>query len=108
MATSKQLYDQIANATTRLAQRKAREMLLAQREATRNRQTARREEMRRRAQLGALVFAAGCEHLADGEIVSALLIYGEGHSSAEGRQQAKTRGDAHLAALEAGVVARKH
>lgn len=108
MGSSKQLYEQIAHATTRLAQLKARELVAAQREAARHRETARRNEALRRSQLGALVFAAGCEDLPDGEVVAALLIYREGHRDAEGRARARTQGDAHLAALAAGCVPRKH
>lgn len=108
MGSSKQLYDQIAHATTRLAQLKAREMVVAQREAARHRETARRNETLRRSELGALVFAAGCEALPDGELVAALLNYREGHRDAEGRSRARVMGDAHLAALAAGCVPRKH
>ncbi|TDK26218.1 hypothetical protein E2F46_06365 [Luteimonas aestuarii] len=108
MGNSTRLYDQINQATTRLAQLKARELMAAQREAARHRETARRNEALRRSQLGALVFAAGCEELPDGEIVAALLNYVAGHPDAEGRARARVRGDAHLAALAAGCVLRKH
>ncbi|MCD9125411.1 conjugal transfer protein TraD [Luteimonas fraxinea] len=108
MGSSKQLYDQIAQATTRLAQLKAKELMAAQREAARHRETARRNEALRKSQLGALVFAAGCEELPDGEIITALLNYVAGHPDREGRARARTAGDAHLAALAAGCLPRKH
>lgn len=108
MESGQHLYDQITHAATRLAQLKARELLMAQRQEARDREAARRKEAHRRSQLGALVFAAGCEDLPDGEVVAALLIYREGHRDAEGRARARVRGDAHLAALAAGCAPRKH
>jgi hypothetical protein len=108
MGSSQHLYDQITHATTRLAQLKARELLAAQRQEARERETTRRKEALRRSQLGALVFAAGCEDLPDGELVAALLIYREGHRDAEARARAQVQGDAHLAALAAGCTPRKH
>lgn len=108
MENGQHLYDRITHAATRLAQLKARELLMAQRQEARDREAARRKEAHRRNQLGALVFAAGCEELPDGEVVAALLIYREGHRDAEGRARARVQGDAHLAALAAGCAPRKH
>lgn len=108
MGNGQHLYDQITHATTRLAQLKARELLVAQRQEAREREAARRKDVLRRSQLGSLVFAAGCEDLPDGEVVAALLIYREGHRDAEGRARAQAQGDAHLAALAAGCIPRKH
>lgn len=108
MGSSKHLYDQIAKATTRLAQLKARELLVAQREAARHRVTAKRQEALRRNQLGALVFAAGCGDLPDGEVVAALLMYRDGHRDEEMRARARTQGDTHLAAIAAGCEPQMH
>jgi len=108
MGSTKHLYDQIAQATNRLAQLKARELLAAQREAARQRETARRNEALRKNQLGALVFAADCEDLPDGEIIAALLNYRAGHPDAEGRAKACIAGDSHLAGIAAGCVPRSH
>jgi hypothetical protein len=108
MENGQHLYDRITHATTRLAQLKARELLMAQRREAREREVLKRQEALRRSQLGALVFAAGCEDLTDGEVVAALLIYREGHRDAEGRARARVQGDAHLAALAAGCTPRKH
>ena len=73
MGTSKQLYDQIAHATARLAQRKAREMLVAQREAARKRAADRRADTQLRLKLGGLVVGAGAEEMSGAELVGAQL-----------------------------------
>lgn len=108
MESTKQLHDQIARATSRLAQLKARDLLARQRVETRERETKRKQEAKRRSHLGQLVIAAGGENLADGEVVAALLNYQEGHRSAEMRSRAKVQGDAHLAVLAADRTARQH
>ena len=108
MGNTKHLHDQITRATSRLAHLQARELLARQRLEARERETKRKREAQRRAHLGQIVIAAGGEDLADGEIVSALLNYRDGHCSEEMRQRAKTRGDAHLAVLAADSAPRKH
>lgn len=105
---TQQFHDQIARATSRLAHLQARELLAKQRADARAREATRKRAAQRRAQLGALVIAAGAEDLADGEFVAALLNYRAGHATHERRQQAKAQGDAHLAALAADSDARRH
>lgn len=105
---SKQLHDQIFRATTRLAQLKARDLVARQRLETREREATRKREMKRRIHLGQLVASAGGEDLADGEIVTALLNYQEGHRNPEVRSRAKVQGDAHLAAQAADCTTRRH
>ncbi|HJR72098.1 MAG TPA: hypothetical protein VJ806_00480 [Luteimonas sp.] len=108
MANSEHLHDQIARATSRLAQLKARELITRHRETVRARETARRAEAAKRRRLSSLVFAAGCEDLPDGEIVAALLNYREGTRDLERRAQARAQGDAHLVAIEAAGAPRVH
>lgn len=102
------IQDRIARATARLAQLQARELLARQHREAREKQAERARTALQRTRFGQLVFDAGCEDLADGEIVAALLIYRDGHPDSEGRARARTRGEAHLAALAAGCVPRKH
>lgn len=101
METTKNLHDQIARATARLAQLQARDLVARQREEAREREVARKRAARRRAHLGQIVISAGGDDLADGEIVAALLNYRAGHSTQDRRHQAKVQGEAHLAALPA-------
>ncbi len=97
MGTSKQLYDQIAHATTRLAQRKAREMLVAQREAARKQAADRREDTKRKLKLGGFVVEAGAEEMSGAEIIGALLSYREKVVATAEREQHRQLGAAHLA-----------
>lgn len=108
MESTKVLHDQIARATSRLAQLKARDLLARQRLETREREATRKHQAKRRSHLGQLVIAAGGENLADGEVVAALLNYQEGHRSSEMRSRAKVQGDAHLASLSTDSALRRH
>lgn len=102
------IQDRIARATARLAHLQARELVAQQRSEAREKQAERARIALRRTRFGQLVFDAGCQDLAEGEIVAALLNYRDGHPDNEGRARARTRGEAHLAAIAAGCVPRKH
>lgn len=105
---TKHLHDQIARATARLAQLQARELVARQRQEARAREDTRKRASQRRAQLGQLVISAGGDDLAEGEIVTALLNYQQGHQTTDRRREARLRGEAHLAALPADSAARPH
>lgn len=105
---TKHLHDQIARATARLAHLQARELVARQRQEARAREDTRKRAAQRRTQLGQLVISAGGDDLAEGEIVTALLNYQQGHLTADRRREAKLRGEAHLAALPADSSARRH
>lgn len=59
--------DQIHRATERLAQLQAREFLTNQRREAKVRETAKREDMKRRRRVADLVFLAGAKTLDDAE-----------------------------------------
>ncbi|MEN5289418.1 conjugal transfer protein TraD [Stenotrophomonas lactitubi] len=73
MAATNHYRDQIHRATERLAQLQARELLANQRREAKARETAKREEMKRRRRVADLVFLAGAQTLDDAELVGALL-----------------------------------
>ncbi|MDH5824221.1 conjugal transfer protein TraD [Luteimonas sp. RD2P54] len=98
MENTQHLHQQIERATTRLAQLKARDLLNQQRAQSREREAQRKRQMRRRGELGQLVIDAGCQDLANGEIVAALLDYRSTYRDTGSRAEAMARGDAHLAA----------
>lgn len=102
MENTQHLHQQIERATSRLAQLKARDLLAQQRAQAREKQALRKRQMRRRSELGQLVIDAGCQNLAGGEIVAALLGYRSAHRDTGSRAQAMARGDAHLSAVRAG------
>lgn len=102
------LHDQIARATSRLAQLQARQLLMRHREEARAREDTRRRAAARRSELGRVVIAAGGDDLADGEVATAVINYLQGHESLDRRKEAKLRGDAHLAAVAAQGSSRLH
>lgn len=108
MGTTDHLHQRIARATSRLAQLQARELVVSQRQAVRNREAARRAESQRRKRVAELVFAAGVQDLPDGEIVAALLHYRRGMHEPERRAQAREVGDAHLLRAAANASAPPH
>ncbi|AKC81182.1 hypothetical protein XB05_01435 [Xanthomonas arboricola] len=73
MTTTNHYHDQIQRVTERLAQRQARELLAQQRQAVKAKETARREEMRRRQRLADLVFQTGAHALDEAELETLLL-----------------------------------
>lgn len=95
------IHDQIARATSRLAQLQARQLLQRRRDEARAREDTRRRAVARRSELGRVVIAAGGDDLADGEVASAIINYLHGHEDLDRRKEAKLRGDAHLAAVAA-------
>lgn len=60
--------DQIHRATERLAQLQAKELLANQRREARAKETAKREEMKRRQRVADLVFLSGAYALSDQEL----------------------------------------
>jgi hypothetical protein len=77
MKSTDHLHEQIARATSRLAQLQAQELIVEQRKAVRARADARRASERRKRQLAQLVIEAGAQDLPDREIVAALMCYRE-------------------------------
>ncbi|HIE4123134.1 MULTISPECIES: conjugal transfer protein TraD [unclassified Stenotrophomonas] len=73
MAATNHYRDQIHRATERLAQLQARELLANQRLQSKARETARREEAKRRKRVADLIFLAGANELDDAELLGALL-----------------------------------
>ncbi len=74
MKSTDHLHQQIARATSRLAQLQAQELVVEQRKAVRARTNARRASERRKRRLAELVIEAGAQDLPDGEIVAALRV----------------------------------
>jgi hypothetical protein len=72
MKSTDHLHQQIARATSRLAQLQAQELVVEQRKAVRARAEARRASERRRRRLAELVIEAGAQDLPDEEIVAVL------------------------------------
>ncbi|MEA9860470.1 conjugal transfer protein TraD [Xanthomonas campestris pv. raphani] len=73
MTATNHYRDQIQRATERLAQLQAKELLAEQRRESKAKETARREEAKRRQRVADLVFLAGAHALEDAELVGALL-----------------------------------
>lgn len=72
MKSTDHLHQQIARATSRLAQLQAQELIVEQRKAVRARADARRASERRKRRLAELIIEAGAQDLPDGEIVTVL------------------------------------
>lgn len=72
MKSTEQLHQQIARATSRLAQLQAQELVVEQRKAVRARADARRASERRKRRLAELISKAGAQDLPDDEIVAVL------------------------------------
>lgn len=106
MEMKDRLHEQISNATSRLAKLQARQFLAAQRQATKDRAAVRRYDRLRRKRLAELVIAAGCDHLADAEILGALLQYRQG-ATAEERATAEAMGAAAQTKTAADVPDRQ-
>ncbi len=102
--SSVNLQDQIARATDRLAQLKAREILKERAAQTRLRSRARREDAHRKILLGGLVIAAGADQLDDeGTLVGLLLDARDRLKSPDYRHAVRERGIAHLDARAAAA-----
>lgn len=108
MELNTHLHERIARATTRLAQLQAHELVAAQRKSLREREQARRNEVRRRKRLAELLFATGSEALEDGEIVTAMLRYQAECRDAGSRSEAKQLGETYLSNLAVGTTQRLH
>lgn len=72
MASTDHLHQQIARATSRLAQLQAQELVVEQRKAARARTEARRASEQRKRRLAELVIEAGAQDLPDDEIIAVL------------------------------------
>lgn len=72
MKSTDHLHEQIARATSRLAQLQAQELIVEQRKAVRARADARRASERRKRRLAELVIGAGAQDLPDEQIIDAL------------------------------------
>lgn len=75
MKSTDHLHEQIARATSRLAQLQAQELIVEQRKAVRARADARRASERRKGRLAELVIEAGAQDLPDDEILEALVSH---------------------------------
>lgn len=106
MQTGDHLHERIARATTRLAQLQAQELVAVQRKNLREREAARRDEVRRKRRVAELVFATGSETLPDGELVAALLRHREECRDAGFRDEAKRLGDAFLSSIATDATQR--
>lgn len=73
MKSTDHLHEQIARATSRLAQLQAQELIVEQRKVVRARADARRASERRKRRLAELIIKAGAQDLPDDEIIAALL-----------------------------------
>lgn len=73
MKSTDHLHQQIARATSRLAQLQAQELVVEQRKAARARAEARRASEQRKRRLAELVIQAGAQDLSDDEIIAALI-----------------------------------
>ncbi|MEA9586891.1 hypothetical protein VC279_15615 [Xanthomonas sp. WHRI 10064A] len=73
MTTTSHYHDRIARATERLAQLQAKELLANQRREAKTKETARREEMKRRRRVADLVISTGA-HMREEAELKALLI----------------------------------
>lgn len=86
MTATNHYRDQIQRATERLAQLQAKELLANQRREAKAKETAKREEIKRRQRVADLVFLAGAHALDDEELESLLREHVNGkHQSPEGR-----------------------
>jgi len=72
MKSTDHLHQQIARATSRLAQLQAQELIVEQRKAVRARADARRADERRKRRLAELIIEAGAQDLPDDEIIAVL------------------------------------
>lgn len=72
MKSTDHLHQQIARATSRLAQLQAQELVVEQRKAVRARAEARQASERRKRRLAELVIEAGAQDLPDDVIVATL------------------------------------
>jgi len=92
---------QVAKATDRLGQLKARQLLKDMREATRARAQLRRTEMRRRMEFGGAVISAGFERWEPTEVLGVLLdAHDRVASSPTMRLGLRKRGETALSASE--------
>ena len=108
MSKTKNLQDQIASATDRLAKLKARELLAEQRQKAKAKAEARRDDAHRKIKLGGLVVAAGAGDIDAAELVGALLGYeAAARRDPARRDQCRANGRAHLAAREHERTSRK-
>lgn len=74
MKSTDHLHQQIARATSRLAQLQAQELVVEQRKAVRARAEARRAIEQRKRRLAELVIEAGAENLPDEDITLTLKL----------------------------------
>ncbi|WP_157476155.1 conjugal transfer protein TraD [Lysobacter sp. Root690] len=95
MGMKDRLHEQISNATSRLAKLQARQLLASQRQAEKDRAARRRQDRLRRERLAELVIAAGCDHLADTEIVGVLVHYRQEATESQ-RTEVEALGNAAL------------
>ncbi|PPT82668.1 hypothetical protein XarzCFBP7410_15275 [Xanthomonas arboricola pv. zantedeschiae] len=80
MTATNHYRDQIQRATERLAQLQAKELLANQRREAKAKETAKREEIKRRQRVADLVFLAGAHALHDEELESLLREHVTGKS----------------------------
>nr|WP_082393861.1 conjugal transfer protein TraD [Stenotrophomonas acidaminiphila] len=92
MAATNHYRDQIQRATERLAQLQARELLANQRLQSKARETARKEEEKRRKRVADLIFLAGANELDDVELLGALLEHITNRENQALRATARSRG----------------
>jgi len=96
MAAPNRYHDRIQRATQQLAQLQARELLANQRQATREKETARRQEAQRRRRVAEIVFLASAQALDDPELFGALLTYLKDRHDPSIRERTRELGAAKL------------
>lgn len=75
MKSTDHLHEQIARATSRLAQLQAQELIVEQRKAVRARADARRASEQRKRRLAQLIAEVGAQNLSDDEIRHILALH---------------------------------
>lgn len=85
MKSTDHLHQQIARATSRLAQLQAQELIIQQRKAVRARAEARRARDQRKRRLAELIGQAGAQNLSDDEILRILALHA--NSRGQDREQ---------------------
>ncbi|CTP91550.1 hypothetical protein [Xanthomonas graminis] len=92
MTVTNHYRDQIQRATERLAQLQAKELLASQRREAKTKETAKREEIKRRQRVADLIFLAGAQTLEDAEIIGALLEHTANRENQEMRNLVQMKG----------------
>jgi hypothetical protein len=85
MGEKSHYHERIHRATQQLAQLQAKELLVSQRRAAQAKKQAKRDELRRKAQVAEIVFQIGAEALPDVELAALLAKHMAGRCDVEKR-----------------------